>query len=269
MAVGDSLGLPREGISARRARRMFGPECIKHQFFFGHGMISDDTEHAIMTAQALLVGGDNVDRFLKSLAWRLRFWLLGIPAGIGLGTLRAILKLWIGFPPARSGVHSAGNGPAMRAPIIGTIFANDPETMLAMLKASTAITHRDLRAEEGSLAIAAAASWATTHGAEGVASGDALRCVQTRITDRELLELLQKVEMHLDHRSSPKQFAADLGLADGVSGYIYHTVPIALFCWLRFPGDFRESVGAAIRLGGDTDTVGGIVGALGGISSGA
>ena len=58
-------------------------------------------------------------------------------------------------------------------------------------------------------------------------------------------------------------------LQRGVSGYMYHTVPIALFCWLRWPGDFERAVTDAILLGGDADTVGAIVGGLAGAGVGA
>ena len=51
-ALGDSIGLWCEGMSPRRQRR-FGP--YRQRFFFGKGMCSDDTEHALMTAQALIV----------------------------------------------------------------------------------------------------------------------------------------------------------------------------------------------------------------------
>jgi len=45
-ALGDSLGLPSEGMSrARIANRWKGP--LKQRFLFGHGMLSDDTEHTI------------------------------------------------------------------------------------------------------------------------------------------------------------------------------------------------------------------------------
>jgi hypothetical protein len=50
-----------------------------------------------------------------------------------------------------------------------------------------------------------------------------------------------------------------------VSGYVYHTVPVAIQAWLRDPRDLRAAVEGVIRCGGDTDTtaalVGGIVGA--------
>ena len=59
-----------------------------------------------------------------------------------------------------------------------------------------------------------------------------------------------------------EEFAADLGLARGVSGYMYHTVPVAIYAWLRYPDDYRSVVQSAIRCGGDTDTVAAITGAV-------
>ncbi|MBZ0237261.1 MAG: ADP-ribosylglycohydrolase family protein, partial [Deltaproteobacteria bacterium] len=137
-AVGDSLGLPREGLSARRAALLY-PGPLRQRFVLGRGMLSDDTEHACLTAQALLVAGGEPRRFARSLGWKLRWWLLGMPAGVGWGTLRAIARLWIGFSPARSGVRSAGNGAALRAPIIGAWFdeLHDVQTFVDL---STLIT---------------------------------------------------------------------------------------------------------------------------------
>ena len=67
-AVGDALGLPREGLSRRRAERLYGSGPIRHRFLFGRGMLSDDTEHACMTAQALLAAPEDEARFARSLA---------------------------------------------------------------------------------------------------------------------------------------------------------------------------------------------------------
>ena len=74
-----------------------------------YGMVSNDTEHACITAQAIIASGGNTAIFQQQMAWRLRFWLLGLPAGVGLATLRALVKLWLGFSPKYSGVFSAGN----------------------------------------------------------------------------------------------------------------------------------------------------------------
>ncbi len=130
-AVADAIGLPCEGLSKRRLLCLF-PEIDSHHFFFGRGMVSDDTEHTCMVAQALIVSVGDVEVFRKSLAWRLRFWFLGLPASIGLATARAIVKSWLGFSGHRSGVFSAGNGPAMRSAILGVTFGHDTEKLRAL-----------------------------------------------------------------------------------------------------------------------------------------
>ncbi len=263
-AVGDSLGLPREGLSPRRAARLYrGP--LRQRLVLGRGMLSDDTEHACMTAQALLTAGDDPHRFARALAWKLRWWLLALPAAVGWGTLRALVRSWIGFSPSRSGVQSAGNGAAMRAPIIGA-WLDDPDRVAAFVDASTRITHRDPRAGAGSLAIALAAHHAVR--ADKIDRSLILGDIRARIVDRELLDALDRVEDALVRDREPAQLAADLGLARGVTGYVHHTVPICLHAWLRSPYDFRRVVGDVVSLGGDADTTGAIAGALAGATGG-
>jgi len=140
-AVGDSLGLPREGLSRSRASRMY-PGELRQRLVLGRGMLSDDTEHACMTLQALLRDDGDPERFARALAWKLRWWLLALPPAIGSGTLRALIRLWLGWSPARSGVHSAGNGAVMRAPVIGAWF-DDLDRMAQFVAASTAISEGD------------------------------------------------------------------------------------------------------------------------------
>src|SRR5262249_40889645 len=48
-AAGDAIGLPVEGLSPRRQRRLFG-EIDSHRLLFGRGMTSDDTEHTCIVA---------------------------------------------------------------------------------------------------------------------------------------------------------------------------------------------------------------------------
>ena len=50
-------------------------------------MISDDTEHTCLLAQSLIVSAGQTERFVSDFSWRLRFWLLGLPSGVGLATL--------------------------------------------------------------------------------------------------------------------------------------------------------------------------------------
>jgi ADP-ribosylglycohydrolase len=261
-AVGDSLGLPREGLSPRRAARLFGGAPLRHRFFFGRGSLSDDTEHAAMTAQALLAAPDEPARFARSLAWRLRGWLLALPPAVGWGTLRALVKLWLGFSPARSGVASAGNGPVMRAPLLGAALAHRPSLIAPMVRASCHLTHRDRRAEEGSLAIALAAA----HAARGPVDPPALLAeIRAAVTEPSFTTALDAVATALERGDPPESLVPP----EGVSGYVVHTVPAVLHVWLRSPGDFRRCVEETILLGGDADTTGAIVGGLAGAAAGA
>ena len=105
-AVGDAMGLPMEGLSRGRQQRVY-PAIKGYHLLFGRGMVSDDTEHACMVSQAIIASGGEEKAFAKELAWRMRRWLLALPAGVGFATLRATLKLWMGYPAHRSGVYSA------------------------------------------------------------------------------------------------------------------------------------------------------------------
>jgi ADP-ribosylglycohydrolase len=270
VAVGDSLGLPAEGLSRRRAEKFFRGKW--HQrFLFSHGMISDDTEHTVFVAECLLQHPDSVSEFRRLLAWKFRIWFLGLPAGIGFATLRAIVKLWLGFSPEKSGVYSAGNGPAMRAAIIGTYFAQSSEHIDDYIQASTLLTHTDPKALTGALAIAHLAAW-------GFRNQPALP-----LKEQEIFSILEKCGTTDDiewqaitgrMRSAFKQglsvteFAVQMNLSKGVSGYIYHTVPVAVYSWMKHFGEFEQTLIAVLNCGGDTDTVASIAGALAGINTG-
>lgn len=262
-AVGDALGLPYEGLSARRARKLFG-EPDRYRFLFGHGMVSDDTEHTCMVAQTLMAAGADEEQFLRSLAWRMRLWLLGLPAGIGLATLKATLRLWIGVSPHRSGVYSAGNGPAMRSPVLGAAIA-DLDRLRRTVRLSTRLTHTDPKAEHAALTVAMAARVASSQEPpDGLGFVSALRPYLTGEAGTELLALLDRVVQSVGRAETTAEFADSLGLTKGVGGYAYHSVPVAIHTWLSYPNDYRSAVTSVIQCGGDTDTtaamVGGIVG---------
>jgi ADP-ribosyl-[dinitrogen reductase] hydrolase len=262
-AIGDAIGLPYEGLSRRRGVKILGiPD--RHRLLFGFGMVSDDTEHTCIVAQSLIASGGNVSKFKHQLAWRFRFWLLGLPAGVGFATLRSILRLWLGFSPDKSGVFSAGNGPAMRAAILG-VAIEDRAKLREFVRVNSRITHTDPKAEYGALAIALAARLACQ---STTVSGDDFlfqlkSCLGHKAT--ELIELISRSIDSIDNGDSTLQFATDLGLSQGVSGYVYHSVPVAIHAWLSNQNDFQSAIMRTVECGGDTDSVaamvGGIVGA--------
>lgn len=257
-AVGDALGLPMEGLSARRQRKLFPPP-LRHRLIGRWGMVSDDTEHTFMLAQALLESPENWEDFQRRLARRMRWWLVCLPAGVGFATLRAILKLWFGVPAGRSGVFSAGNGAAMRAALLGVYFVIDPERRRQFVRASTQITHRDPRAEIAAGAVAETAAWMT----ERRADLDALWCLLSALSEQaEWKAILLQLRSGLDRSAEVEDVARELGARDGVSGYAWQSVPVAIYSALRYRDDYAMAVDRAIACGGDTDTVAAITGAL-------
>jgi ADP-ribosyl-[dinitrogen reductase] hydrolase len=172
-AVGDALGIAYENLSPRRVLRLF-PDPTRYHLLPSVGLISDDAEQAMMTLRALACSGGAPERFLGVLATELRVWLATLPAGIGLSTARAGIRLWLGVSLQRSGVRSAGNAPALRGAILGVAFADNPQRRETLTRLATRITHTDPKAEAGALFCADLAALAT-QSAGAPLPADALR----------------------------------------------------------------------------------------------
>ena len=278
--IGDAVGLAGEGLSRRRQQKLY-PHLDGPRFLLGRGMVSDDTEHACMTAQALIASDGDVEAFRHSLARQLRVWLLCVPAGIGLATLKAILKLLVGVGPENSGVFSAGNGPCMRSAIIGVCFGDDPARMWELVRASTRLTHTDPQAEWGALVVALASHMSAQSAAQNTRiDADAYFRRLVGLLDEvrgrgdefraggDLLILATLARTSAESGETTMQFADSLKLERGVSGYVFHTVPVCLHAWFRHPRDVRRAVLDVVQCGGDTDTTGAIVGAIVGAGAG-
>ena len=209
-----------------------------------------------MVGRALAESSGDVDHFTRSFARQLKRWVLALPPGVGLATLRGALRLVIGVSPARSGVNSAGNGPAMRSALLG-VCARDDRHLVGLVRASTRMTHTDPRAEDGALVIARIA--------RQLAAGTLDPSVADEIRDAEFRERVR--DAWEGAYASLDDYRADAGYDDGVSGFVVHTVPAAVYCALK-SADARVGLEHAVRLGGDTDTTAAIVGALVGARDG-
>lgn len=262
-AVGDSICLPYEGIAPRRAGKMIKLP-LRHRFFFGRGFVSDDTDHSIFVAQSLARNPTDPEQFARALAWRLRFWLLCLPAGIGMATLKSILRLWCGVPSSRSGVFSAGNGAAMRSAIIGVVYSEDPDLRHRFTRASTILTHTDPKAGFGARVVADLAACVSRDGTRPTPS-----MIEEILRDAgegdEWAEVVQST-VEACRSGEIRDAVTAEGLKRGVSGYILHTLPVAVAAWYIHFGNFRKTIEAVAMLGGDTDTVAAIAGSLAGIS---
>lgn len=262
-ALGDAVGLPCEGLSRARQNKWFGDKTPT--LVFGRRMVSDDTEHTILVAQALIASRGDAEKFERALAKGLRRWFLLLPAGAGLATIKACFKLCVGVSPSRSGVASAGNGSAMRAVILGA-WCDDVSILRELVTISSRITHTDERAVEGALAVALAAflSKSKPH----ISPNEYSMFAAQHLQNTELIELINRVAQSVSNGETTLNYATQLCGERGVSGYVLQTVPVALHAWLSYQNDFRAAVLAAVHCGGDTDSVAAVVGGMVGAQSG-
>lgn len=266
--VGDSIGLPYEGLSRRRVRAMIGESALRHRLLPGIGMVSDDTEHMVMTCRAYLASRGDPDRFARLLAHQLRCWLLAAPPASGLATARACVKLLVGFGPSSSGIRSAGNGPAMRAGILG-VLCEPPESVCEFVDRSTLTTHTHEHAIHGARAVALAShAELISESSDRIVNYRAL--VEAHLPSGEMLLTISNVIESVQRGDTLEQFADSIGCESGVTGYVMHTVPIVLHAWLgqRNSYSYEEAVTDVVRLGGDTDSTSAILGGLLGLRVG-
>ncbi len=139
--------------------------------------------------------------------------------------------------------------------------------MIEFVRRSSRITHSDVKAEYGAMAVALAARQSRTSDAiDGREFLEALdRLLPIDEPADELRQLLQTVVGSIETGEGTQEFAARTFSERGISGYTYHTVPAAIHAWLASPYDFERAVTNIIQCGGDADStaaiVGGIIGA--------
>ena len=266
IAVGDALGLPAENLSPERIQKLWHGDW-RMRFLFGRGMISDDTEHTLFVAQALLTEPEDASKFQRALARRLKWWFAALPGGVGLATAKACLRMWVGFPITKCAVASAGSGPAMRSAIIGAYFAHDAQRRRAFTLASSRLTHRSWQAETAALAIAEAAALAIRK-SETPEPFELIELLRPLSSEEEWQTWLSRINSGLAAGTTVAEFACQAGLPNGITGYSLHVAPIALYSWMRHPGDFNTALTVALNCGGDTDTVGAVLGGIAGSTLG-
>ncbi len=252
-AIGDALGLATEGMSARVIARRFG-RVERFHLVGSRGLVSDDTEQSALMAQSLARHPDDLERCVRSFRRSLFGWFCRLPWGVGMATVRACIRIGLGF--ARSGVNSAGNGAAMRAAIIGAFFADRPHEREKFGRALAEVTHRDPRAIEGALYVAELAA----------------ACAQSQPGTRP--EICQQAARHCvcgATLGAAIDRARDLALRGastdeairscGTSGFVLESVAFATFGFVRYGSDPLLALTEVIGAGGDTDSIAAILGA--------
>jgi len=251
-ALGDALGLAAEGMSARAIARRFGR--VERFHLLGRtGFVSDDTEQSALVAQSLVRHPDDVEGCVRAFRRALLGWFCRLPWGVGLATLRACVRIGLGF--RQSGVMSAGNGAAMRAAVVGAFFDDRPDRREAFGRALAEVTHRDPRAIAGALYVADLAA-ACVRSPSGTPPEVCQEEARRAVTDADLAAALDRARDAALRGVS----VAEAAETCGTSGFVIHTVPFATFLFLRYGAEPLAALTEAVGAGGDTDSIGAILG---------
>ncbi|MBO9428797.1 ADP-ribosylglycohydrolase family protein [Sulfitobacter sp. R18_1] len=267
-ALGDSLGLPFENLSRSHVNRIFQKTAIKQIMLpSGEALLSDGTEHALLTARSLGEANDDPKQFERILGRQLKRWFMACPPGIGGATLRSCFKMACGVAPSSSGVKSAGNGPLMRVPVIAVKYREHPKKMREFIGVSTKITHTDPRAVVMALFLAdlivqacdGPLLWTQVKSTLDRALND-FACPQNHVA--EMQSMMNAIDQHDPNTADPEDAMKSIGCRKGVSGYILHSAFAAAWFAVRANGDVREAIRLSIEAGGDTDSVAAVAAAL-------
>jgi ADP-ribosylglycohydrolase len=252
LSVGDAFGQrfftePTAALKAAEARVVPRPPW----------RWTDDTAMALSIVE-ILEAGDRIDEDLLARAFARR-WAAEPDRGYG-GTAHQILQaLAIGESwreVARGvfgGAGSMGNGAAMRVAPLGAWFAGDEEALVREATASAAPTHGHPDGRAGAIAVAAAASAASTGRRDLLAAAlDLTPPGPTRDGIRRAASLPP---------STPVLEAART-LGNGSQVISSDTVPFALWSAERHLQSYEDAMWATVSALGDRDTTCAIVGGI-------
>ncbi len=245
LAIGDSLGASWEGCFTPGHVQDISPKY------------TDDTAMMIGVAESLIAcrglnAQDMVERFIENYErepWR----------GYGSGPPRIFKSIKRGanweeeldkkfFPGG-----SFGNGAAMRVAPIGLLYSQSPVELREAAYASSRITHSHPWAMEGAALEAYAVALALKESEHFL--DELLEFTTAEIYKRKL----EECRVLLTKKEFKEEIIRKLG--NGIEAF--NSVPTAIYSFLTHT-NFESALVYAVSLGGDTDTIGAMCGAIAG-----
>jgi len=256
--VGDALGAPFEGFFP------VTPEDIEQVAARQEVLTyTDDTHMMIGVAESLIKnrgfdGEDMAHTFARN-------YELEPYRGYGPGPPRIfrMISAGVAWDEAAQRLYhggSYGNGSAMRVAPVGVLYHDNPATLREVAYLSSQITHAHQLGKEGAALQAYAVALATNlEPSSALDRGDFLAKLINYVSEEVYREKLIRVEALL-HHSNKAEVIIELG--NGIEAF--NSVPTAIYSFLAHPDSFAQAVLQAISLGGDTDTIGAMTGAISG-----
>ena len=287
LAIGDALGMPVQSLSRAEIVAHYGPLIGEfcpgpdgHPLAAGlpAGSVTDDTEQAMLLARLVVAGGgevDAVDLAHDLLAWEESMRARGSLDLLGPSTRQALAALAAGADVTEAGRAGLTNGAAMRITPVGIATASrDPGLLEDRVVAASRLTHNTGVALAGAAAVAMAVSAgidgdpvpvaisravAGAAGAAGRGHWAAGADVAARIS----------WATGLAQGLGQDQLIETVYRLVGTSLATQESVPAAFAVAAACPGDPWLACRIAASLGGDSDTIAAMTGAICGAGHGA
>jgi ADP-ribosylglycohydrolase len=286
LAIGDALGMPTQLMSRQSIAEQYGsitwfePAAANHPLAAGMAAasVTDDTEQALLLARLLVEGGGHIEAatFARELVrWEDSMRARGSLDLLGPSTKRAVDAVVDGESVNESGRYGTTNGAAMRVTPIGiAVSTTDLAALVDRVVESCLVSHNTGVAIAGASAVAAAVS-------AGIDGADLRTVIDTAIAAASLgarrgfwvaaadIGARIRLAVELAEPTDPERSLTRIYELVGTSLASQESVPAAFGILATFPDDPWNAVRAAASLGGDSDTVAAMAGAIGGAVHGA
>lgn len=286
LALGDALGMPTQAMSPQQIQTVYGHvtglvDGDKSQPYapgMAAGSVTDDTEQALLIASLLLKGhgsGLNLDAGEFShalLAWEDSMIERGSLDLLGPSTKAALERVRAGENPLRVGGEGTTNGAAMRVTPIGIAASTSDRQLFAdAVWSSCQVTHATRQGFQSAALVAAAVSLGIDAGAADVTdllwkAVAFVRSLPERGAWSPEPDVVAATHRALKLAAQPASSLEWLAGQIGTAVASAQAIPMAFALLARDPSP--RALLEAANLGGDTDTIGAIAGAILGASLG-
>ncbi|HZG89958.1 MAG TPA: ADP-ribosylglycohydrolase family protein [Pseudonocardia sp.] len=278
LAVGDALGMPTQSLPRSAIGARYGP--LLDGFHPGPpdqpvapgrpaGSVTDDTEQAVLLGRLLVESGGRIDPAewgRRLLGWEESMRERGSLDLLGPSTRRAVAALAAGADPVQAGRDGTTNGAAMRVAPVGIAVA-DPDRLLDLVVEVCTPTHGTGVAMAGAAAVAAAVS----AGVAGAAVAEVVPvavAAARRAAQRGRWVAAADVGARIDWAFGLVSGLRPEAAIDPISSLVgtglaaQESVPAAFAVLAVAADDPWLACRLAASLGGDTDTVAAMAGAV-------
>lgn len=275
VAIGDALGMPTEFLTSTQIQEWYGgindlvaphPRHPHHRL--PAGAVTDDTDHTLMLAELLLSEG-RIDP--KRWAERLLLWSqtprVKENRFVGPSTLKSLAALAAGKPLDQVPRSGTTVGAAMRVAALA-IAIPDRTRLIEQVVASCAVTHFTHNAISGAMAMAFALSEALQNSDDPYTVARAAQEGATVGRAYGDWSWTPPIERRIEYVAAwAKQHPPEVALERmrdliGVDLYPEQLVPNAVGLAILARGDPLKAMLWASNLGGDTDTLASMTGAI-------